>query len=243
MPQFQNQHFYKDQDIHHLATHHLAEQDEEVHYLNCTFTGLELNGLNGTTFTKCCFVASSFASCTARSSRFEHCEFYDRDNETGTNFKFADLQDCTFDHCDMSLADFSRSKLYQTEFIGCQMTGANFLSATSCHTIGNSVELSSVTFTDCNFAYADLRNIRMPEADFSGSRMSHVHLDKADLTDAVLADCELHQVEAEGIMLRGADLRGATLSGLDVRQIDVTGVKIDALQAPIILESLGMIVT
>ena len=60
-----------------------------------------------------------------------------------------------FDHCDLTLADLSGSRPYQSEFFGCQLTGSQLNSATSCHLIGGTVELSEATFADCNLAYAN----------------------------------------------------------------------------------------
>ena len=209
---------------------------------SCTFSGAQFTQLESMTFSACRFLDCQFASAEARQVRFDHCEFYDKERETATNFKFARLHECHFHRCDLSLNDLSRSSLYLSEFHDCQLTGVNLVSATCCQAIGDKVELSAAKFLDCNMAYADLTGSRMPEADFSGCRMSHVQLDGADLTAAILTDCELHQIQADRVILKDADLRGATISGLDIRRIDVEGVRIDPAQAVLLLEAVGMIV-
>lgn len=219
---------------------HLPDCEPESTFTNCRFFGIAFGELDAITFEHCQFLHCNFASSLCSETQFDQCDFYDRDLEQGTSFRFAQLKDCGFKQCDLTLADFSRTHLYLSEFPNCQLTGASFAAATSCQTIGSSVEVSAASFANSNLAYTDFSGARLPEVDFSGCRMSHVQLEGADLSSANLTDCDMHQIQADRLLLKHADLRGASISGLDVRQIDVEGVRIDSTQASLLLEALGM---
>ena len=222
---------------------HLEQPDENTQFINCQFHEVRFPDLVSIAFEQCAFMACSFASISASDVRFERCQFYDRDNETGCNFKFSTLRDTHFKTCDLGLANLSRTGLYLSSFHDCQLSGADFTSATSEHTIGHSVLLSEFTMTDCNLAYADLSGASLPQADLSGSRFSHTQMRGVNLEEAILTECEMHNIEADNVILKGADLRGATIHGLDIRNFDVTDIKIDAIQAQQLLETLGMVVS
>ena len=221
------------------------EELSDLVFKQCQFEQVSFTGraLQESEFEQCVFRHCNFASVHFRHVKFRNCAFYDKSTEQGCNFTFAVLQDCDFDHCDLTLSDFSRSEIYLSRLHECQLAGANFQGAGATKIIGNSVELSEATITDCNLAYANLAGSNMMEVDFSGCRMSHATLNGANLTSATLVDCDLHNIEADRVTLNHADLRGAMLSGLDVRQIDMNGVKINLEQAAALLEEIGVEVT
>ena len=152
----------------------LPEELSDLVFKRCRFEQVSFTGraLQDSEFEQCVFNHCNFASVQFRQVKFRKCEFYDKSTEQGCNFTFAGLQDCEFDHCDLTLCDFSRSQIYLSTLHECQLTGANFQGAGATKIIGNNVELSEATITDCNLAYANLAGSNMMEVDFDAGHIN-----------------------------------------------------------------------
>ncbi len=216
---------------------------EDNVFQECVFDSADFSRceMRGSTFTDCLFNNCRFNSSQLVEVTFKRCRFYLNEDEISCEFKFAALRDCVFDRCDLTMCLLSRSNLYLTRFLACQMTGIDLSHSSFEHSIGP-VDLKDGAFIDCNLAYADLTGANLSEVDFAASRLSHVQMSGTNLAGALLNDCEMHQIEADNVTITGADLRGATISGLDIREIDMTGVRISGWQQEALLAPLGIIV-
>jgi fluoroquinolone resistance protein len=204
---------------------------------NVTLNGTDLEGLNAR---NCAFMGCSFSSAILRESHFTDCRFYNREEEEGCAFDLADLVAAEFRDCNLSMCDFSRSRMYRTEIIRCQAQGAVFSLVDCTHKVSPSLILGSGTFRDTNFTYCDFTRANLMDCDLSSSRFNHATLDDASLEGSNLMDADLTAIHAHHLTLRGADLRNAMIAGLDLRKIDLTGVRIMEWQQRFLLETVGM---
>lgn len=231
-------------------------------FRNVSFRGFCLTGL---AFYQCDFQDCRFDSADLREVVFEHCNFYVSDQDIvkrlgpqaisnknkeedvseekhPTSFKFANLTCTHLSSSDLSLCNFTRSKLYRTEIKNCQVQGADFSETGNNHSPGGSVTLHHAVLVDNNFAYTDFTGATFKEADLSGNRFSHCIFHHAILDHSQMNECDMHAIEAESLSLVGADLRGCNISGIDPRTVDFTNAMINASQQSTLLEALGLII-
>jgi|TARA_B110000196_G_scaffold310316_1_gene312987 fluoroquinolone resistance protein len=221
-----------------------AEDLCELHFDHCTFENNSCRDAKFETLelTDCTFITCGFDSASIKETKFNGCVFYDKETERSCSFKFAQFDDVSFKHCDLTMANFSRANLYRVTLNQCPATGIDFSYASTCHQVGNTVMLTDAWINHCNMSYADFRGAKFNDCDLSGNRFSHSVLDHACFENTLLNDSDFHAVTAEGLSIKGADLRDAQISGLDIRAIDMTGVRFNGYQQRILLEAIGLII-
>ncbi|MEV0732758.1 pentapeptide repeat-containing protein [Polymorphospora sp. NPDC050346] len=151
---------------------------------------------------------------------------------TFTGCTFANVRFNASRHHDTALVRcvIERSELFDAEFTGCKLTGSTI---TDCGTRPLRVtggDWSFVTLTG-----ADLRGVT-----FTDVRMREVDLSRADCTGATLTGVDLSAATLTGADLSGTDLRGSDLTALDPSAVRLSGAIIDADQAVVIAQALGL---
>jgi fluoroquinolone resistance protein len=229
----------------HNETLHDLTIDEAINDVTFTDCGFEQVTFQCEEMSECIFIDCQFRRCNFSSLKFQdcsfkNCQFYDGKTETGCVFKFATVTASQFEHCDLSMANFSRANLYRSGLLHCQAQGADLSQISVESKIGGKISLFELSLSHCNFAYSDFSGAQLQESSITDCRLIHSIFNDANLEGATLTDNELHGMNADRLVLRGADLRGSGLDGLDVREIDMTGVTIDEGQQRVLLEALGI---
>tara|TARA_R110002110_G_scaffold241590_3_gene457944 strand:- start:371 stop:1120 length:750 start_codon:yes stop_codon:yes gene_type:complete len=222
----------------------LQESFDGVTFTDCAFSSVsfQCEEISACSFIDCQFRDVNFSSVSVRDCQFKNCHFYDSATETGPVFRFATVHGCLFERCDLSMADFSRANLYRSEFLHCQMQGADLTHLSIDSTLGPRVQLFDFSADQTNLAYCDWTGAHLEQASVTNCRLIHGVFNEVNLEGATLTDNEMHGISANGLALRGADLRGSGLDGLDVRQIDMAGVTIDEGQQRPLLAALGIVI-
>jgi uncharacterized protein YjbI with pentapeptide repeats len=160
---------------------------------------------------------------------------------TAASFTSSDLPrsrigDTVFDSCELSGAAFHGAALTRVEFRECRMRGFSLAEA----------QLRDVTFFDCRLDEADLRmavgeRVAFERCSLTGADLYAARLAQLRLYDCDLTGMELSQADMTGARLHGstlADLRGARYLGgvvidsdqvipLALAMFDATGVTVD----------------
>ncbi len=220
-----------------------------------TFRGASIDDAH---LRRCDISGACFAGASVRDARFEHCRAYqptasgEREPQP-VDFRNADLRGAQFDHCDLSLGDFSGARLYDVVFRHCRLQGADFSRAdftlpVSYRASGRSSNngtnvLASATFDSCNMAYANLSHTTLCGCVLIHNRMIECALTNTRLDNADLRWSDLHNAHGSGMSLRGADLRHAVFNRLDPRLHDLAGVRLSPEQVPALLAPLGIVLS
>jgi len=151
-------------------------------------------------------------------------------NMANTQLEEMRLEDVRLSECDLMTANWYKSGLYRTEFIGCRMTGF----------LAGEAHFQDVLFKDCQLNLAQFRF-----STFTSVRFEHCDLSEADLLEAnfshvVLIDCNLRNAELSGSKLGGADLSTCNLDGARVGIQELRGATIDMKQAISLVQALGI---
>ena len=199
----------------------LAARFENCTFERCTFERVELNEAR---FDDCSFYAGPLEARAAEGCRFRHCV----------------LDEATFTRCDLSLCEWQQGSAWNLVLNDCTAQGLNVAGVNFTRHFGRRASNTAFTARRCNLAFAALTGLHLEGAVLNACRLREAVLDDVDLTAAALQDSDLSAIEARRSTLRGADLRGAMIGGLDPSKVDLTGARILALQAPALLEALGL---
>jgi uncharacterized protein YjbI with pentapeptide repeats len=170
-------------------------------------------------FTRCQFFHVDLTEATSRGAVFTECTF------GNVLFNASRHVDSAFLRC-----TFKRCNLFETEFSGCKLVGSGFHESI--------VRPLTVDGGDWSFAVlagADLRGTR-----WRGARMREVDLAGADCREALLTDLDLSGAQFRAAKLGGCDLRGSDLSALVPGTAELSGAVIDANQAVVLAQTLGL---
>lgn len=166
---------------------------------------------------------------------FENCRFSDCDF-SATKFQKCKFTNCTFERCNLSLVDFSNSKLFELEFqdsklVGVDWTKANWpvyhsdfeLSFKRCILNDASffgLTLNELVFDECKLHDADFRG-----GSFAGSTMTY-----SDFSHSLFMKTNL----------QGVDFSESTDYTIDVLENNVKEARFSRYEALSLLESLGI---
>jgi uncharacterized protein YjbI with pentapeptide repeats len=127
-----------------------------------------------------------------------------------------------FQSCTLRRAVFNQTRVFGSDFGGCDFTGANL-----CHTriqlskfaraVFRQARITDARCSDCNFTGADFRGSSLARTDWSRSSFVKARLVDCDLRGARFAGADLSEVVLQGSALYDAVLTGANLSGADLR--------------------------
>lgn len=127
---------------------------------------------------------------------------------------------------------FRRANLFDATFVGCKMTGSEFVEC----------DLRPLHVEGGDWSYVRLRHADLRGVSFRGVKLAEADLTAADLTACDLREADLSYVTLREAKLDGADLRGATVTGVDLSSLDLRGAVIDVAQAVQVARGLGAVV-
>jgi len=227
-----------------LSGHDFAEADlSDAKFVDCTIVDAQLSAVmfQGASFTSCKITRCRLAHADLREARFVRCNFGDPDSHSGVEIAFSQLDQASFQACDLSFADISRSSAWSVTFEDCNLRGARFHRADFTRVLSPKTSHTAAAFRRCNLELADLSDADLKTCDLSGSSLREADLTEADLTAADLTRCDLFQALTFGAKLGGADLRGAEVSGLNLAELGAyDGMKVTFGQQQALLSALGL---
>ena len=132
-----------------------------------------------------------------------------------------------FANIDFTKANLSRVKLWQGQFSGSVLRGANLTKVDLTGADLQHTDMRRVNLSGANLIGANLRNANLGLVDLASERLwgsqifptnlSGARLMAADLTKADLGGADLSKADLGGANLTGADLGGANLSGASLK--------------------------
>lgn len=163
----------------------------------------------------------------------------------GAKLRSANLERSTFDqvtldHADLTDADASAAKFYDTDLnmatlrradlTNAMCIGVRFGSANLVESSFSGVFVDFGNFEKANLKRADLSGAslikaKFRDADLTGADLSHASLNEADLTGATLAGCRVYGVSAWNL-----DLEGSKQSGLIITRQSEPAIQVDDLE-------------
>jgi uncharacterized protein YjbI with pentapeptide repeats len=167
------------------------------------------------------FVGTDLSDVVEQRATFTDCTF------RGVLFSGSSHVDAAFTNC-----TFTDCTFFDTRFTRCKLVGSMFDRCAFRLLMVDEGDWSFVGLPGADLRHATFDRTRMREADLTGARF-----DGATIRDVDLSGAWLHRASFEK-----ADLRGSDLSSLDPLNVDLAGARIDATQATVIAEALGLIV-
>ncbi|HEY0438072.1 MAG TPA: pentapeptide repeat-containing protein [Phenylobacterium sp.] len=227
-----------------LSACDFSERDlADAKFTNCTLADAQLSAvlLQGARFTDCRLTRCRFAHADLREAHFVRCNFADPDSHSGVEIAFSQLDQATFEACDLSFADISRTSAWSVTFRETNLRGARFHRAEFTRALSPKTLHTAAHFLRCNLELCDLSDAVLRGCDLSGSSLREADLQGCDLGGADLSGCDLFQALTAGAQLAGADLRGAEVSGLDLTALaSRDGVKVTLSQQQALLSAMGL---
>src|SRR4051812_9081530 len=173
-------------------------------------------------FVECAFVDCDLTEVTSSGATFDRCEF------RGVQLNASTHERSRFTGC-----LFAHTSFFTATFRGCKLTGSEFVDVT----------LRPITVEGGDWSYVQLRGADLRGLVLAGVNLQEADLSEANLHRASLADSNLGRATLRSANVTEADLAGADLVGVDLAGLSWRGTRIDGLQAQLIAESLGAVVT
>ena len=140
------------------------------------------------------------------------------------------MQDVRWRNCDLAQWDLRGGVLERVEIVNARLTGVTM----------TEVRLRSVLFRDCKLNFALFRMAKLELCTFEDCNLTDADFYAADLTGTVFRKCNLSRVDFSGARMAGADLRGSELDAVRGKPATADGLKIDGLQAPLLIGMFGV---
>ena len=216
-----------------------------ISFKNCTISASDFGGscLEGLHLEDCHIYNCSFERAILRDGIFKNCIFYEKENQLGSSFYLADLQQTQWYNCNISLNNFERADLFQVSMNSCQAIGCNFKNANFSNMINRSSFFCMASLVNTDFNYSDFSCVNLEKCDLSGSKFVNVDLSGTNLSGTDLKNTDFAPAYYNNLSLIGADMRNANISSIDVRKLEFSGVKILDWQQGTFIENLGIIIS
>ncbi|ENM3915628.1 pentapeptide repeat-containing protein [Vibrio paracholerae] len=166
---------------------------------------------------------------------FEDCQFSDCDF-SAVKFRKCKFTNCIFERCNLSLVDFSNSKLFELKFQDSKLVGVDWtkamwavyhsdfeLSFKRC--ILNDSSFFGLTLNELVFDECKLHDVDFREGNFRGSTMTY-----SDFSHSLFMRTNL----------QGVDFSESIAYAIDVLENNVQKAKFSRYEALNLLESLGI---
>ena len=176
---------------------------------------------SGSRHTAVLFVGTDLSDVVEQRATFIDCTFR-QVVFSGSSHVDAAFTNCTFFDC----------TFFDTRFTRCKLVGSMFDRCAYRLLAVDEGDWSFVGMPGADLRRASFDRVRMREADLTGARF-----DGATIRDVDLSGAWLHRAS-----FQKADLRGSDLTALDPLNVDIAGARIDAAQAVVIAETLGLVV-
>lgn len=130
-------------------------------------------------------------------AEFENCTFEDC-GFSKADFGGACFFDCRFVRCDLTMAKLHGTVFSSTSFSGCKMLG---LHMEDCNRTG-----LDVSFTDCLMDHSSFSTVKLRKTRFTGCRLREADMREADFGETVFDNCDFDRALFGGTNLESADL-------------------------------------
>ena len=165
----------------------------------------------------------NFENANFNGSHILHCNFEDA-NLAGAKFSSCKFVGPNFEAADLSEADFSlssfqgflkpinfnKAKLLNTEFIGCNLSGA--------------------IFTDSNLENSDLQASNLSMADFSRANLKKSNLSETSLVETIFDNADLSGSNVYGVSAWDVSLKNTIQTNLSISKDESVGITVDDLE-------------
>ncbi|PKH61164.1 hypothetical protein CXF94_12755 [Halomonas sp. Choline-3u-9] len=195
----------------------MTDLKNNAHYFDVSFARLSSpdEHYNGIEFEDC-----QFSDCDFSASKFQKCKF--------TN--------CIFENCNLSLVDFSNSKLFGLKFQDSKLVGVDWTKAIWAvyhsdfelvfkRCILNDSSFFGLTLNELVFEECKLHDVDFRGGDFLGSTMTY-----SDFRNSLFMRTNF----------QGVDFSESTAYAIDVLENNVKKAKFSRYEALNLLESLGV---
>ena len=129
-------------------------------------------------------------------TQFDDCTFENCDL-TSANFFGCDFINCTFNNCNLSMVKFGHNGFDKVEFMNCKLVGVDFT-----HTKDF---LFTINFTNCILDYAAFMKKKNRKACFDKCSLKGADFSESDLTSTVFDQCDLSAAVFMRSVLNGAN--------------------------------------
>lgn len=107
------------------------------------------------------------------------------DSDTAVHFSFDDMRGVSFAHAHMSAVIANQSMgLLRTEFMSCDLDGADFEGAGLGHNLFRFAKLRGANFRGADLSFADFAGAYLDGADFTGAKLDHATFRGASMVGA-----------------------------------------------------------
>lgn len=135
--------------------------------------------------------SSSFITGEYEGCSFINCNLYEVD------FSNSFFIDCTFDSCNLTLANLNHCSFQEVQFIGSKLMGCQFK---NCSTFGLSIHFQSCLLNHASFYKLNLKgslfiNSNLSEVDFTACNLKLADFSGSDLNQAVFMQTVLEQAD------------------------------------------------
>ncbi|MFT5880771.1 MAG: fluoroquinolone resistance protein [Moritella sp.] len=215
-----------------------------MHITDKTFCAEDFSqqDLQAAVFKGCHFYCCNFRSADLTDAEFVDCQFIERGNVTGCDFGYAELKDCSFKNCDLSMTQFNGAQCFGIEFRSCNLKGADFARASFANYVTQKSYFCSAYITQCNLSYANLEDQRIEKCDLYENRWLGANLLGASLQGSDLSRGEFAEDIWGQFALEDCNLSHVDLTGLDPRRVNLKGVTICEWQQEQLLAPFGLII-
>jgi uncharacterized protein YjbI with pentapeptide repeats len=127
------------------------------------------------------------------------------------------LEDCVFDHCDLTRADVGGTSMYDVRFKSSKLMGIDFT---------HLAKHPAMAFEECNLRYASFVGLVLRKLKFVRCGIQEANFFETDLTGATFEDCQFTGTQFQGCTLHKAKFPGAKDLFLDPVRNRVKGVQV-----------------
>jgi fluoroquinolone resistance protein len=137
---------------------------------------------------------------------YENCKFNNCDL-SNANFSEFKLVNCEFNSCNLSLVRLNKTVLQNVKFKDCKLLGLLF---EKCNPFGLELGLDS-----CNLNHSSFYKLKLKKIIFRNCQLQEADFSECDLSNSVFNNCDLSNTKFENTVLEKADLRGSVNFSID----------------------------
>ena len=148
-----------------------------------------------------------------------------------SDWRGARLDDCAFEHCDLSGVRISQAAVRGVAFVNCRITGVDWSDVRPTPT---------VSFDQCNLQYSSFVKTNLTGTRFHRCRLTEVQFLEARLVEADFSASDLAGARFEGCDLRKANFADARGLVIDPVRNKMQNARIALDAAVLLAESFGL---
>ncbi|MFB5171172.1 pentapeptide repeat-containing protein [Erwinia amylovora] len=175
------------------------------------------------------------SSCGIENTLFEECEF-EHCNFTAAQFSRCKFIDCDFRHCNLSLMEIPASRFNHVSFHECKLTGVDW---TQAYWPAFNLD-PGLHFNKSILSHASFFGLKLPGMKMEECKLHEVDFRECDLAGAEMTECDLYGSLFNHTDLSAADFTDSWDYRIDVLNNTVARAKFSRQEAVTLLESLGI---